>query len=85
MQPDAQPWFWYKREGLEPKVYFFCTEIVKFRPLLNKLMQLKRVTDEGLGGGAPRRWAIFVFLRQKIAILSFKPILVTFRTFLKPY
>ena len=33
-------------------------------PVLNKLMQLKRIT-EGAWGRASNRWAIFVILRHK--------------------
>ena len=43
-------------------------------------MQLKRVTDGGLGAEPPRRWQIFVVLQQKNS--NFNPILITFRTFL---
>ena len=45
--------------------------------MLNKLVQLRRVTDGGLV--APCRWAIFVILQQENS--DFNGILIKFRTF----
>ena len=39
-----------KREGLKPKLnYFVAQKLSNLGLMLNKLMQLKRVTDRGLG------------------------------------
>ena len=43
---------------------FFAQKLSNLGPVLNKLMQLKRVT-ESLGSRASNRWTIFVILRQK--------------------
>ena len=47
-------------------------------------MQFKLVKDEGLGAKPPAA-SDFMILWQKVAILSFNAILVTFCTFFKPY
>ena len=78
MLPDVQSGFCSKRWTINN---LFCTKTARFSPVLNKLMQLKRVTDRhshlifrdwcgGHGGGAPSHWAIFVILHLKIAILT---------------
>ena len=38
--------------------------------MLNKSIQLERITNGGPGGRAPNYWVIFEILRQKIAILT---------------
>ena len=55
-------------EGLELKVIFFPQKLFYLCPMLNKSLQLKRIT-EGPGSWASSRWIIFVVLREKIAIL----------------
>ena len=52
--------------------------------IFSNASELKRVTNK-LGPKLPATGAIFVILWQKIAILSFDAILITFRTFLKLY
>ena len=57
---------------LNKNTFFFAPRLSNLSPVLNKLMQL----------ACHSRWAI---LRQKIPILGFNAILITFHTFLKPY
>ena len=85
MLPDVQLGFCLERWT---KSKFFCTKTAyDLDPVLNKLMQLMRVTkvhshqrftDRGWrpGGKVPSRWAI---LRQKNS--NFNAILIIFRTF----
>ena len=70
----------------EAKVAFFSQKLSDLGPVLNKLMQLKHVTDghshsirSGAWGHSPCRCAIFVILQQKNS--NFKAILITLRTF----
>ena len=62
----SQPGFAIE-EGLEPQVKNFSIPS-KLGDVASKLGQLKHVT-EGLGGGAPSRWAIFCNFLEKMAIL----------------
>ena len=50
--------------GLELKVKSFAQKLSNLGPVLNKLMQLRRI-KRGPGGKASSRWLSFVFLRQK--------------------
>ena len=50
--------------GLEPQVKSFAQKLFNLGPVLNKLMQLKRII-RGPGGKASSRWLSFVVLRQK--------------------
>ena len=61
------------------KVIFLAQNLCNLGFVLNKLMQLERVTDWGLGGGAPNHWAMFVILQHKSS--DFNGILIIFSTF----
>ena len=50
--------------GLEPKI-----KMSEEVDACNKVVCLKRITNGGLGRGAPSRWAIFCTFQRKIAIL----------------
>ena len=59
-----------KREELEPKVVvFFAEKLSNLDAVLNKLMQLKRITDGGLGGQSLQSLVNFGDFATKIAIL----------------
>ena len=44
-----QPGLCYEGRGLSPKKIFFAQNLSNLGTVLNKLMQLKRVTEEDLG------------------------------------
>ena len=68
MLPNALPGFCQRGEA---KI-IFAQKLSNLGLLLNKLMQLERVTDRRLGTEPPNYWAIFS---------NFHGILITFRTF----
>ena len=68
-------------EKSEPKRNFLSKKLPDLAPMLNKLMQLKRVAEKhsyeifsdgkrGPGGGAPSSWASFAVWQLKIANLT---------------
>ena len=75
MLPNAQPGFCKRGEA---KI-IFEQKLSNLGLLLNKLMQLERVTDRGLGTEPPNHWAMFEILQHKNS--DFNGILITFRTF----
>ena len=75
MLPNAQPGFCYRGEA---KI-IFAQKLSNLSLLLNKLMQLERVTDRGLGTEPPNYWAMFEILQHKNS--NFNGILIAFRTF----
>ena len=66
MRPKAQPRFCKEGGGLKQKLFFFARKLFTgtLGPVMNKLMQLKRVKKQGAGGRDPIRWKIFMILRQ---------------------
>ena len=45
MRPETQPEFGWEGRGLNQKYNIFAQKLSNLGPLLNKLMQLKRVTE----------------------------------------
>ena len=78
MQPEAQPGVLLReREGLNQKKMFFAQKLSNLGPLLNKLLQLKRVPE----GAVPLAAGDFCNFAAKIAILTpFKSHFARFKT-----
>ena len=68
MRPKAQPGL-FLEGGATTKSKFLHKKLSNLGPVLNKLMQLKRISKRP-GGRVPSRWANFVILRQQTAILT---------------
>ena len=68
-------------KGLEPKVIFFALKLSNLVSVVNKRMQLKRITER-TWCKALSHWVIFVILRPQNSEIN--PILITFCAFLKP-
>ena len=79
MRLKAQPGFWLERGDLNQKKNFFARKLSHLGPMINRSMQLKRITE---GGRDSSHYVIFVILRQNN---DFNPISIAFHTFLKPY
>ena len=75
MPPVAQTGFCLERGGLNQKWMFFVRKLSNLGPVLNKPMQLKRVTE---GAEPPAAgWFLAIFGKNS----NFNAISITFRTF----
>ena len=68
MRPETQPGFCYLGGGLNQKEFVFCKKMSNLDPVLNKLMQLKRIT-KGVRGHSIQPLNDFCNFAAKIAIL----------------